>query len=43
MAFTADAGAKRPLRSASTWRRYGYLWVTAALFLVSLVGHWWLG
>jgi hypothetical protein len=42
MAITADAGTKRPLRGASVWRRYGYLWVTAALFLLSLVGHWWL-
>ena len=24
----------------TTWSKYGYLWVTAALFLGSLVGHW---
>lgn len=33
----------RSLRRASTWKRYGYIWVTAALFLASLIGHWWLG
>jgi hypothetical protein len=30
----------RSLRHASVWRRYGYVWVTGALFLVSLAGHW---
>jgi cbb3-type cytochrome oxidase subunit 3 len=24
----------------SIWKRYGYAWVTAALFLFSLAGHW---
>jgi hypothetical protein len=24
----------------SVWRRYGYAWVTAGFFLVSLAGHW---
>jgi hypothetical protein len=24
----------------SIWSRYGYLWVTGALFAVSLAGHW---
>ena len=26
--------------TASVWSRYGYLWATSALFLVSLAGHW---
>ena len=24
----------------SIWKKYGYAWVTAAFFLLSLVGHW---
>jgi hypothetical protein len=24
----------------SHWRRYGYGWVTAGFFLISLIGHW---
>ena len=24
----------------SIWSRYGFLWVTLAMFIVSLVGHW---
>ena len=24
----------------SIWSRYGYLWVTLTLFLVSIIGHW---
>jgi hypothetical protein len=27
----------------SVWRRYGYAWVTAAFFLLSLAGHWLFG
>jgi hypothetical protein len=27
----------------SIWKRYGYAWVTAALFLISLTGHWLFG
>ena len=30
------------LRHASVWKRYSFAWVTGALFLVSLAGHWWL-
>ena len=30
------------LKQASIWKRYAFAWVTGALFLVSLVGHWWL-
>jgi hypothetical protein len=26
--------------SHSIWTRYGFLWVTAAFFLISLAGHW---
>ncbi|HYF05167.1 MAG TPA: DUF6766 family protein [Patescibacteria group bacterium] len=26
--------------SKSIFKRYGYAWVTAALFLISFVGHW---
>jgi hypothetical protein len=33
----------RSLRDSSVWRRYGYFWVTLALFLVSLALHWWFG
>lgn len=29
-----------PLTRASTFRRYGFAWVTGALFLVSMAGHW---
>ena len=28
---------------ASVWSRYGYLWVTLALFAGSLLGHWTFG
>jgi hypothetical protein len=24
----------------SIWKRYGFLWVTGALFLITLTGHW---
>jgi hypothetical protein len=24
----------------SIWKRYGYFWITLALFLISLTGHW---
>jgi hypothetical protein len=24
----------------SVWKRYGYAWITAAFFLLSLAGHW---
>lgn len=27
----------------SAWKRYGYTWVTLALFLVALAGHWFFG
>jgi hypothetical protein len=30
-------------REASVWRSYGYAWVTAGFFLISLVGHWLFG
>lgn len=36
------ASLARPLRGASTFRRHGFVWVTGALFALSLVGHWWL-
>jgi hypothetical protein len=29
--------------SKSVWSRYGYLWVTLALFGISITGHWVLG
>jgi len=28
------------LKHASIWRRFGFLWVTAAFFVFSLAGHW---
>ena len=31
------------LSRASIWKRYAFGWVTGGLFLVSLIGHWWLG
>ena len=31
------------LRSASHFRRFGFGYVTDGLFLLSLLGHWWLG
>jgi hypothetical protein len=40
--YPAAAGGRvsqqKPKHTA--WSRYGYLWVTLALFLVSLAGHW---
>ncbi len=27
----------------STWKKYGYLWITLILFLGSLIGHWLFG
>ena len=27
----------------STWKKYGYLWITLILFLGSLLGHWLFG
>jgi hypothetical protein len=45
MATSAHGHRSRPvpLRQATVWKRYGYFWVTAALFLLALGGHWWLG
>src|SRR5918995_4790513 len=28
------------MRSHSIWKRYGFAWVTGALFLITLSGHW---
>lgn len=28
------------MNNASIWKRYGFFWVTGALFLISLTGHW---
>jgi hypothetical protein len=39
----ADSRSRPPLRDASVWRKYGYTWVTAALFAAGLAGHWILG
>ena len=36
------ASQYRSLKQTSMFRRYAFAWVTGALFLVSLVGHWWL-
>lgn len=38
----AKQGTGKPLRDASIWKKYGYVWVTAVLFVLSLTGHWWL-
>jgi hypothetical protein len=32
-----------PGKPASVWRSYGYAWVTAGFFLISLAGHWLFG
>jgi hypothetical protein len=31
---------KEKTMKMSTWKAYGFAWVTGALFLLSLVGHW---
>jgi uncharacterized protein DUF6766 len=28
------------MQDQSIWKRYGFLWVTGALFLITLSGHW---
>lgn len=28
------------MRNQSTWKRHGFLWVTFAFFIISLIGHW---
>jgi hypothetical protein len=28
------------MQHASIWKRYGFAWVTGALFLITLTGHW---
>jgi hypothetical protein len=28
------------MKNASIWKKYGFMWVTLTLFLVSLAGHW---
>jgi hypothetical protein len=30
-------------QGAQTMKRYAYAWITLALFVISFVGHWWLG
>ena len=30
-------------RPRSTWKAYGYAWVTLGFFLISLIGHWLFG
>lgn len=30
----------RTMKHASIWKKYGYVWVTLALFIGSLMGHW---
>lgn len=42
MSADARRDSDRPLRRASIWRKYGFAWVTGALFVLSLAGHWWL-
>lgn len=42
MSSVTQAGVQASLRRASTFRRHGFIWVTGALFLLSLAGHWWL-
>jgi len=36
-----EVSQQKPKRTV--WSRYGYLWVTAVLFVASLVGHWLFG
>jgi len=28
------------MHANSIWKRYGFFWITAALFLITLSGHW---
>ena len=37
-----SAPKARSLKEVSIWKRYGFAWVTGALFVLSLAGHWWL-
>jgi hypothetical protein len=43
MTYSSSGTRAGSLRRASIWKRYGYIWVTGALFFVSLGGQWWLG
>jgi hypothetical protein len=36
----AESRVRDPQLRMSIWRRYGFFWVTAVLFLGSLAGHW---
>ena len=40
MSADARRDSHRPLKQASTWKKYGFAWVTGLFFVVSLVGHW---
>jgi hypothetical protein len=41
-ALRARPSQAKPLTQVSIWKRYGFAWVTGALFVLSLSGHWWL-
>ncbi|HYC79742.1 MAG TPA: DUF6766 family protein [Candidatus Binatia bacterium] len=28
------------MKKQSIWKKYGYFWVTLAIFLISFIGHW---
>jgi hypothetical protein len=43
MSHSLTHAGSESLSSAPRFRRYGYTYVTAILFLVALAGHWWLG
>ena len=38
--MSATQATRPSLKHFSIWKRYAYSWVTAALFLASLGGHW---
>jgi len=38
--MSATQATMPSVKRFSIWKRYGYTWVTAGLFLVSLLGHW---
>ena len=31
------------MKARTVWQKYGFLWVTGVLFILSLIGHWFFG
>lgn len=40
--MSAAASARGSIKHYPAIKRYGYTWVTAVLFLLALIGQWWL-